>query len=66
MLQQPELSDALLAEKLAALRKDPPDLLLTSNPGCSLQLGKGVRELGLETRVLHPLQLIEKQLVIEA
>jgi glycolate oxidase iron-sulfur subunit len=65
MLQQPALSDALLAEKLSALRQDPPDFLLTSNPGCSLQLARGARELGLKTRVLHPLELLERQLVID-
>lgn len=64
VLLQPAMSDALLSEKLTHLKNDPPDLLLTSNPGCSLQLARGIRELGLPTRVLHPLQLIEQQLVV--
>ena len=66
LLQHPKMSDALLATKLEGLRGDPPDLLLTSNPGCALHLAAGIRELGLEIQVLHPLQLIEQQLVIGA
>jgi glycolate oxidase iron-sulfur subunit len=62
LLQQPAMSGALGAEKIESLRRDPPDLLVTSNPGCALQLGAGIRAAGLGIEVIHPVQLIDRQM----
>jgi glycolate oxidase iron-sulfur subunit len=62
LLQQPQMSAALAEYKIESLRRDPPDLLVTSNPGCALQLAAGIRAAGLDIEVLHPVQLLERQM----
>jgi len=62
LLQQAEMSAVLGARKIEALRRDPPDLLVTSNPGCALQLAAGIRAAGLDIEVLHPVQLLDRQM----
>lgn len=62
MLSQPVVSDALAAAQVAALAADPPDLLLTTNIGCALQLQAACDALKLGTRVLHPISLIARAL----
>lgn len=62
LLTQPAMADALGAEKLAALRENPPAILVTSNTGCALHLAAGIRASGLAIEVLHPVQLLERQL----
>lgn len=62
VLQQPEMSDRLLARKIAALRAASPDVLVTSNTGCALQLQAGIKAAGLTIPVLHAVQLIARQL----
>ncbi len=61
MLTQPEMADALLADKIEQLRSLQPDILLTSNTGCALHLQAGIREAGLEIEVMHPVTLVERQ-----
>lgn len=57
-LTQPELADALLEPLLAALRRAPPDALVTSNVGCALHFKAGLARAGLEVPVLHPAALV--------
>ncbi|BAN70187.1 (Fe-S)-binding protein [endosymbiont of unidentified scaly snail isolate Monju] len=52
-LRQP-LLDQLLRER--------PALLLTSNIGCALHLAEGARAHGLSIEVLHPVELLARQL----
>ncbi len=61
LLTQPDMADALRADKLTALGEDPPDILVTSNTGCALHLAAGIRASGLAVEVLHPVQLLERQ-----
>lgn len=62
MLTQPAMADRLRDDKLAHLQQLAPDLLATSNVGCALHVGAGMRALGLETEVVHPVTLIARQL----
>ncbi len=62
MLSQPAMADALLGDKLDALRRIAPHCLLTSNTGCALHLGAGLRAAGLQMEVLHPVELLARQL----
>ncbi|MDE2149426.1 MAG: (Fe-S)-binding protein [Gammaproteobacteria bacterium] len=55
-------ADRLLAGKLAAVRQRSPDLILSSNIGCSLHLAAGLSRAGLTTPVMHPLRLLAQQL----
>ncbi|EGV19280.1 (Fe-S)-binding protein [Thiocapsa marina] len=58
LLQHPVMAEALLADLLAPVRLDTPDVIVTTNPGCALHLAAGVREAGLDIAVLHPVELI--------
>lgn len=62
MLEQPEMARALRQDKIDALAVRPPDWLVSSNIGCALHLGAGLREAGLKLEVLHPLTLLARQL----
>lgn len=65
MLTQPALAQSLRTEKITALRKIQPDILVTSNLGCSLHLAAGIRKAGLRSEVLHPVQLLVRQLNLQ-
>ncbi|WP_295390157.1 (Fe-S)-binding protein [uncultured Thiodictyon sp.] len=60
-LQQPDLAAALVVDKLAGLPACPPDLIVTTNPGCALHLIAGLREAGLAIEVCHPVELLTRQ-----
>jgi len=62
LLTQPQMADALLDLKLASLRACRPDILLTSNTSCSLHLAAGIRAAGLDIELLHPVELLSRQL----
>ncbi|GAB6040864.1 (Fe-S)-binding protein [Endothiovibrio diazotrophicus] len=63
LLRQPTIADALREEKLDALAALAPRYLVSSNRGCLLHLAAGLRERGIEVEVLHPLELLARQLV---
>ncbi len=51
-------SRAILNRKLANAAATKADILVTANPGCHLQLAWGVREEGLDMRVMHLMELL--------
>lgn len=55
---QPELSAQILERKLKHLRDTEAEILLTGNPGCLLQLRRGIRKARLKMLVLHPVELL--------
>ena len=59
-LTEPGMSRAVLAAKIAAIRAlDPaPDLVLTGNPGCLMQIGAGLLAAGSSIRTAHPVELL--------
>jgi glycolate oxidase iron-sulfur subunit len=59
-LLQPGMSQAVLDAKLdAILAVDPaPDLVLTGNPGCLMQIGAGLRARGSKIRTAHPVEVV--------
>lgn len=61
-LQFPEIADRLRGEKLDQAEALRPDLILTTNVGCRLHLGSGLRERAAAVPVLHPLVLLTRQL----
>lgn len=52
----PEAADELGARKAGNVRSVQPDVVVTANPGCLLQIGK---HLGGELPLLHPVQLLD-------
>ncbi|GAA0716082.1 (Fe-S)-binding protein [Dokdonella soli] len=61
-LEHADFADRLRSEKLDQARALSPDLLLTTNIGCRIHLGNGLRERAAGIPVLHPLALLAQQL----
>ena len=57
----PEMSRAVLDDKVAGiLAADPaPDVVVTGNPGCLMQIGAGLIAAGSTTVVAHPVELLD-------
>ncbi|BCU83358.1 putative glycolate oxidase iron-sulfur subunit [Polycladomyces abyssicola] len=62
-LTQPEMSKQILDEKMTHVKNTEADILVTSNPGCLLQMKWGIRRAGLEQR-MHAVHLVD--LLMEA
>ncbi len=62
LLTQPEMADALREPTLAAADDARPQILVTSNSGCALHLRAGLKQRGAAVEVLHPIELIERQM----
>ena len=58
-LTQPAMAAELGHRKAANLSEATPDLVVTSNPGCILQIQSAAREQGLPFRVLHIVELLD-------
>jgi glycolate oxidase iron-sulfur subunit len=58
-LSQPEISRAVLDRKIAALTAAAPDIVATGNPGCTMQIGAGLRAAGSRIGVVHPVELLD-------
>jgi len=61
-LEQPQIAAPLRSEKLQQALALTPDILLTSNIGCRIYLGNGLRQQGETLPVRHPLSLLAQQL----
>ena len=57
-LLEPEVSEAVLAPKLARIAESGATVVATGNPGCHMQLGAGLLLSGSEARVHHPVELL--------
>jgi glycolate oxidase iron-sulfur subunit len=57
----PGMARQVLETKITALRAatPAPDLIVTGNPGCIMQIGAGLRAAALPTRVAHPIELLD-------
>ncbi|MGE5263889.1 MAG: heterodisulfide reductase-related iron-sulfur binding cluster, partial [Acidobacteriota bacterium] len=56
----PDLSTQILDEKMVNITSTQPDIIVTANAGCLLQLQQGVRRAGLNAEVLHVLDLLDR------
>ncbi|HKO97973.1 MAG TPA: heterodisulfide reductase-related iron-sulfur binding cluster [Pyrinomonadaceae bacterium] len=59
-LMEPEMSGAVLAEKLNNIAQTGASLLATGNPGCQMQIGAGARLNGMNLSVCHPIELLDE------
>ena len=57
---QPEMSGQLRRQKAEAVAASGAAIVASANPGCTMQLVAGLRELGVETEVVHPAQLLDR------
>ncbi|MEY3283559.1 MAG: hypothetical protein RIR86_1572, partial [Acidobacteriota bacterium] len=59
-LSEPEMSGAILTEKIDRVKATGAQLLATANPGCQMQLSAGVRLHGAECEVVHLVDLLDE------
>ena len=57
-LSQPQQAELLLRRKVSHVLETGASVVATGNPGCQLQIARGLRDSGSETRVVHPISLI--------
>jgi glycolate oxidase iron-sulfur subunit len=58
-LIEPEVSDRVLAPKLANIGATHATLVATGNPGCLMQIGAGLHQAGMRARAVHPIDLLD-------
>ena len=59
-LTHPEMSRAVLERKLDSLAAADPDLVVSGNPGCLMQLRAGLAARGMRARAVHPIDLLDR------
>jgi glycolate oxidase iron-sulfur subunit len=57
-IEKPDMADRILQRKLDSVRKSGANLLVTGNPGCLLQLKKGLSEQLPDVELLHVTELL--------
>ncbi len=57
---QNEISMKILDEKMEYVAMVEPEIVVTANVGCMLQLAAGVRRKGLNVKVLHVIELLDQ------
>jgi len=62
ILTQQELGQRLMDPTVEWLIESKPDLLVSTNIGCSLHIARSVRGAGMNMEVLHPVTLLARQL----
>jgi glycolate oxidase iron-sulfur subunit len=65
-LLEPEMADRLLERKVDRIVATGARVVMTGNPGCMLQIAKGVRARGLDLEVLHPVELLARAVDAQA
>jgi glycolate oxidase iron-sulfur subunit len=59
-LTQPEMAGRLQARKIANIEATKADAVVTSNPGCIIQIVQGLRARGNAVEVLHIVELLDQ------
>lgn len=57
-LVEPDVSDAVLAPKLARIAESHAEVVASGNPGCLMQIGAGLLLSGSEVKAVHPIELL--------
>ena len=65
-LIEPEVSDRVLAPKLANIAATRAPLVATGNPGCLMQIGAGLHQARMQCRVIHPVDLLDASYAAQA
>ncbi len=59
-LTHPEMAEAQLERKLAAVRRVDPEVVVASNPGCLLHMARGAEERGMSARMVHLVEVLAR------
>jgi len=57
---EPEQSAELRRRKAEAIVASGAAIVASANPGCTMQIAAGLRELGAEVEVVHPVELLDR------
>ena len=57
-LTQPEQADALLKRKVGHITATGAQIVATANPGCHLQIARGLKDAAAKVQVVHPVSLL--------
>jgi glycolate oxidase iron-sulfur subunit len=57
---EPEMSSELRRRKAEAVASTGTTVVATANPGCTMQIAAGLRELGADVAVVHPVELLDR------
>lgn len=60
LLEQSEINKQLRHQLIDDISTENPQVVVTTNTGCSLQIQLGLKERGLDIQVLHPVVLFER------
>jgi glycolate oxidase iron-sulfur subunit len=63
-IAKPEMSDRILQRKLETVRASGAEVLVTSNPGCLLQLKKGLAEQMPGVRLMHLTEILAESISV--
>jgi glycolate oxidase iron-sulfur subunit len=63
---EPEMSSELRRRKAEAVAATSATVVASANPGCTMQIAAGLRELGSPIDVLHPIQILDRAYEAEA
>jgi glycolate oxidase iron-sulfur subunit len=59
-LTQPDQADALLKRKVGHIGTTGAQIVATANPGCHLQIARGLQAAGTAVEVVHPVSLLAR------
>ncbi len=57
---EPEMSSVLRTRKAEAVAATGASAVASANPGCTMQIAAGLKELGKPMPVLHPIQILDR------
>jgi glycolate oxidase iron-sulfur subunit len=57
---EPQMAERLRLEKALAVASTGATVVASANPGCSMQLAAGLREIGHRAEIVHPVQLLDR------
>jgi glycolate oxidase iron-sulfur subunit len=57
---EPEMSDRLMEQKAASIEATQATIVVSANPGCTMQIVAGLRNAGRRLEVLHPVELLDR------
>lgn len=59
---QPDLAEDILTKKIQNIEKTKAEYVVAGNPGCLIQIQKGLRENKKEIGIAHPIEILDKAL----
>jgi len=57
---EPDMSGRLRREKCEAIAATGATTVASANPGCTMQIAAGMRELGIGATIVHPVELLDR------